>query len=403
MRSFTLLAVLFFTSIIYSQDFKGYYINNAGQRIDVFFKKSFFTDPSSLEYRASASDEYKKLNPGDIIEYGIGSEFKIIKGSVEIDNTISISDRKLSIQRNPQWEKRVIFLNVLLDGDAALYSYIDNGETKFFYTVKGKVTEPVQLINRKYIIGNSVHTDAAFRKDLYTNIKCDGDEVNDFLKVSYNKNDLITVFSKYNECNRSTYKIYTNKGGSESSIEFSIFAGINYSSFHLEHNGKSDSESTVTPGFGAEAALIFPSGKWAVFARLDLEVIKAKVSETINPGFQLITEEYTLDAKYLNLVAGPRYFFTSRLYADVAAGVHLGFGDLFYQKFIEAGGTQSVSDLKSYSLAMNFFATAGAGYKVTDNWAIELRYDLPRGILSKEIGPDLTTQRFGGVIKYTFN
>lgn len=385
-----------------SQDNKGYYINDSGQRIDGFFKTSDFFNAETLEFKTSAAEEYQLLSTETVIEYGIGEEYKFEKNTVKIDLSNSQSSRNYSHLKDPAWEKRTVFLNVIVDGNATLYSYNVNGETKYFYSINSKNIKPTQLLYKKYIDGALIKENNAYRQELFTYLKCNNDNA-DFASISYTRNSLARIFEKFNSCTNFEHKVYSNEGSSEHKFSLSAFAGIGMLTLKSKSDYDSDSSSKISPLLGFETVIIMPSGKWAAFARLEFEMLNTDVKDIDKKNFTSIIGEYNLDAQFINLIFGPRYYFTPKIFVDGGLGFSLGIGDLYEYKYSQiASGSESLINEEAKSLGMHFYGNVGIGYIFSESLSVDLRYDTPRNILAKEIGTDFKINKVGLALRYKF-
>lgn len=404
MRLFLFSLVLFFTVFAYSQDQQGYFINNAGQRITGYFKPGDFHNPDALEFRDTETGNYKLLSPSEMKEYGIGEEFKFEKHTLKVDLSQSSSTRNYSNNKEPLWEERTLFLNVIVAGDASLYSSLINGETRFFYSLQSKNIKPVQLVKKTYKQGTQILENNAYKQELFVNLKCPDDNVDSFSGINYNKGQLTDVVKKYNECTSNSQKIYTNKGSSEYKTQLTVFAGANMSI--LTAKSASDKDTEMKPGFnlGIEGALVFPSGKWAVYGRLEMRNVKSEVQEDLAHTYQTIRTTYELNNLFLSFFVGPRYYLSQNFYADAGVGVNLGFGDMKMKDYgITPLAISEARILKNQTLAMNICGSLGLGYQISNKFGAELRYNTPSEVLASDLSTDVKLSNLSLNLRYTLN
>lgn len=407
MRFFSLLTVLFFGLQAFAQDQQGYYIDNAGKRTEGYFKTTDFFDDTSLEFKNSLTEEFEKLDTKNINEYGIGTEFKFKKFNVKLDKSDN-SEKKISRNKDPQWEQLTVFLNTILEGDATLYSYNSNYGIKYFYTVKGKISSPEQLIYKKYKPGETaIIENNQFRQQLFTTVNCGEKTIDNFSGLKYSKNSLVEVFKNYNECSGVTTSQYTNTSGKKTKFHITAFAGAYSTTFGIENITPSfDNTTGVGFGFGAEAALRTSSDKWEIFARLEYEKISAELSNNYpGGGSAVITEYFEIDTNVLNLFLGPRRIFrlndTNELFVDLSVGISNPMGDVSRYSRISEGTLPG--NVTKYNLSSTFFGNIGVGYTFKNKYGFDLRYETNRNMFGNEYG-NLETKigRIGLNVRYTF-
>lgn len=196
MKIFTFLSAMLFVISSYAQDVKGYYITASGQKTEGFFKEGDFNDTPTLRFKASKNDEYAILS-ADVVEYGFDEGLKFVKRTVEMDIS-----RNITLDKNPVLESRTMFLNVIVEGKATLYSYTKDYKVSYFFSVEGEQDVITQLINKKYILDNGNTVDyPGFRQQLYVKVKCEDQKVSDFALIMYDRKQLMNVFTNYNTCN----------------------------------------------------------------------------------------------------------------------------------------------------------------------------------------------------------
>ena len=123
-----LLLTIVFSLNSYSQISyeKGYFIDNANQKINCLIKNSDWkNNPTEFEYKLSEKGESKNATIRSIKEFGIDNSSKYIRSTVEIDRS-SESVNFLSNDMNPNFNKETLFLRVLVEGKANLLEYVDS-------------------------------------------------------------------------------------------------------------------------------------------------------------------------------------------------------------------------------------------------------------------------------------
>lgn len=113
---------------------KGYFINNNNQRIECLIKNADWkNNPTEFEYKTSALAESEKGTLNSVKEFGVTGFSRYVRVDTKID--LSTTDvNTLSKTRDPEWSQQIMFLKVLVEGNASLYYYEKNGLIRFFYS-----------------------------------------------------------------------------------------------------------------------------------------------------------------------------------------------------------------------------------------------------------------------------
>lgn len=98
---------------------------------------------------------------------------------------------------------------MLIEGKANLYTG-GGSSVKYFYNVDGSKIE--QLVLKSYKNSeNQIVENSMFRKQLFDNLKCSSIDIQNLLKLKYNQNSLVNLFSEYNKCSNANIVDYTTK------------------------------------------------------------------------------------------------------------------------------------------------------------------------------------------------
>lgn len=395
MKKITLLICLtIFTLSGYSQDTQnGYYINASGQKVTGEFMQADFFDADALKFKPSGAS-FEKLDIDNVIEYGISDDYKFVKRTVQIDNS-NLNINQLSQNREPNFVEETLFLNVVVDGDATLYSYKHMGAQKYFYSIQSKGIKAKQLVYKQYMASSAIKSNNEFRQQLYVDSRCPEDKViGDFLDIEYDVEDLKEIFIDYNSCVNSDYTVYENKSGNKIKINYTVFAGVHSTSFGTSLTPETD--SNITYGGGFELGIVLPSQKFGLFLRAEYEKFSV---ETVNIrerefGEDIITT-YKAESHLLNFAFGPRYFFNisgkSKIYID--AGLQMTFP-------VSNGNLTSNGSIIA-PLGNTFSINGGVGYMFNNKFGAELRADTNRDLSGGAIKFDFT--RIGLNLRYTIN
>ncbi|NRB59841.1 MAG: PorT family protein [Winogradskyella sp.] len=259
-------------------------------------------NPSDFKYKKIENSETYVHSLNEILEFGVYNEFKFIRAKVKVDKS-NFNTSKLSTNKEPEYIDTTVFLKVLIEGKAKLFSFTDSNSTKFFYSIDDIEIKP--LIYKKYINKeNKILENKRFRLELKNNLTHKEFVTQNFQDLEYRKKELIELFSKYNELFNSDYKIFTTKN---EIIKINIRPGINYSTLKIQPNGQGnssinfDSKFSLRIGLEAEFILPFNNNKWAIIVEPTLVSFKG---ENIESSSQL-----NINYRSLEIPVGLRYNF----------------------------------------------------------------------------------------------
>lgn len=412
MKIFTLLSLFFYGVIACGQDIqKGYYIDASGQRAEGFFSYGNFADPSTLKFSNTAEGSFEDFKYNDVAEYGVENDFKYQKVTVDIEVSTLKADA-VSKTRNPEWGSKTIFVNVLLEGDASLYSYYSPGGSIFFYKINSKNVPLSQLVYKKYYTADyTVAISRHYQQQMFTDVNCKSQGIKDFNRVRYSESSLIKVFSAYNECSGNTVKKYDSKKDRSIKLEYTVFAGVNHSNMKLNNTNPPIGDNTDTQlglGFGGEVAIVVPSRKFSFFLKADYEHIKNEFAREWVSGNSYVKTSYNIDITLLNLYVGARYNYLlnpkNKLFIDAAFASGFPWGSFEKYYYSESPTLTMAGQVYEMKLGKDIFFNFGIGYTFNNKYGIDLRVDTPRDFFN-DVNYTLSTKsyRVGLNLRYTIN
>lgn len=349
---------------------KGYYINNANQRVDCLIKNvDWRNNPTEFEYKLSENGESKKESIESVKEFGVDNSSKYVRTKVNIDRSSEYVN-ELSETRAPLFIEEVLFLKVLVEGKASLYEFIDGGLERYFYMHNNNAIE--QLIFKSYKVQDrNVYKNSRFKQQLWTDLKCPAITLNKIKNLDYKRKDLVKFFVNYHECNNLEYVNYvaTKK---RDAFNLNSRPGLNYSTLSIQNSilksRNIDFDNDLTFRMGIEAEFIFPfnKSKWAIIIEPTYQYYK---SEKKVPNL-LVNVNY----QSIELPIGIRHYFFLNEKAKIFINGSI-ITDLSFNSGIKFS-PGSTFDIKSQNnLAF------GIGYKHINKFSIELRYQTRREII----------------------
>ncbi len=387
MKLATLL--LFFSSFIYAQHTKGYYITNEGERVNGYYKNTDFTDNNTFEFKNNLVGNYIKIKTEDIVEYGLGADFRFIKYTVQYDKS-GIYDDNLSNIKSPEWVSSTVFLRVIAQGTATLYSYRGKEGIQFFYTVKGNNEVPLQLIYKRYRLADGkIAQNSYFKEQLFKGINCNNMPVERLYPIKYTQSDLVQFVKEFNSCRGNETVLYSEPYQGTVKVGITFFAGLNNTVFGIKDASPAiDNATALNFSAGIETALGLYSGNWEGYARLEYEKLTVNAEGTLNQGYNVLNNTYKLDINIISLQVGPRYNFilndNSKMFLD--GGMVLSFPfekDILRESYISTP-TEFEYDggITRYEISTALSGNFGIGYVFVNRFGAEIRYRTNRNLFN---------------------
>lgn len=407
-----LLSTMLLSSALFAQkDYEsGYYISNDGVKSEGYIKTSNFrmaNDESfnGLDFKKSLDQDAIKIDKSAVSEFGVDQKIKIQKRKALIDDVSFFKD--YSYEKSFSLQEKVVFLNVLVEGNATLYSYDGGQGIKYLWKKVDQDDIVKQFLYKKYYKSASLLTENnTFREQLFNNIKCTNQTYPDFLNLKYDKTAFVAIFDKYNKCNNGNSIIYKAVEERKITVRGSIFFGYNFAKFQIVNSTPERSaERFSMPSFGAEVEVLTMSNKLGFFFSGAYRKAEASSAVTIdlsefNPN--TTTNTVKLDTGMLDFVLGSRYYFSLGKAGSLFLGGGLGINIPLSNNLIDYQ-TNNFNDLSAVAVEVTMqskpFVRLQLGYIFNDHYGINFHYDTPKNLL----GDDKAKLQEAGInFKYTF-
>jgi hypothetical protein len=376
------LALIFSTSSLFSQiNFEeAYFIQNDNVLVKCLIKNvGWKNNPESFEYILSIDQEPKTQSISDVKEFSIYGEFKYIRATVDMD-TSSNNLSKQSLIKNPEFIKKTLFLEVLLEGQASLYSYKQGNLSRYFFS-KNQGIE--QLVYKTYLTEeNKLGKNYQFRQQLFTALSCKDISTRDFENIDYYTSDLSKLFVRYNQCVGSETLIYKSDIKKDW-FNLTIRPGVSFSSLSITNSSFTNRNrdygrsSSLRLGLEAEIVLPFNKNKWTII---------------VEPTYRNYSgEDSGREAVYnsLEFPVGVRHYLflndSSKIFINAAAVFDVPLNEI----------------LDRYDLDSQINFALGTGFTFMSRYSMELRYFTNRQLLNGYafLGSEFTT--FSLIFGYT--
>ncbi len=214
---------------------KGYFVYDSDLKVECFIKNiDWSNNPTEFEYKLPDDSEEKIASINAVKEFGIYNVSKYIKSKVKIDRSSgNIND--LTYDKSPVLKEENLFLKVLIEGKANLYSYEEGNFIRYFFNTETSNIE--QLIFKKYKNHeNDTKENNQFKQQLWRILKCEEITLDDIESLKYNRSSLIKLFTQYNTCANSNFINYTS-GKKKDLFNLTLRSRLNNSKLSINESG----------------------------------------------------------------------------------------------------------------------------------------------------------------------
>ncbi len=353
---------------------KGYFINDSGQKIDCLIKNiDWKNNPTEFEYKLSDHSDKKIATIKTVKEFGVSDISKYRRFTVKIDRSKK-DISKMSNQRQPIFKEETLFLKVLIEGKANLYSFEDGNLKRYFYNKDHAEIE--QLVFKHYLTtSNKIAENSRYKQQLRNHLKCSNSSIGNVENVDYKQKELVNYFTKYNACNDQKFVNFEEKRNKDL-VNLNIRPGLNVSTLSLDRTLSDfrdiDFDGELAFRLGVEVELIMPfnKNKWAVILEPTYQYFKSEK--------MIRTQNVVADYKSIELPIGIRHYFflneDSKLFANGSFVLDFASNSAVEYEF---GTNLDINTRTNVAF--------GVGYKHKDKYSVELRYQTARELLSSHL------------------
>lgn len=368
----------------------GYFISNNDEKIECLIKsEDWKNNPTAFTLKYSENEHPTMKTIDSVKEFGINEKIKYKRTTVNIDKS-SESLGALDNNRNPTFQEEQVFLNVLVEGKASLYSYEGRNFKKFFFKTEDSNIE--QLNFKNYLReNNQIAENNSYKQQILNNLKCTGISTKEIQKIKYEANKLVNLFIKYNKCSNASFSRYS-VDYNKTIFKLYLKAGVKNSSLEIKNmeswvrDTDFDNQLGFRIGVEAEFILPFKNDKWSLLVEPTYQNFVSKKQTGI------LTSE--VDYHSIEVPLGVRHYMfldeNSRLFINGLVIMDLDLNSKFDFK-----RPNSTLDMKTgTNMAL------GLGYNY-NKYSAEFRYHTDRDVLMNYGGWDSSYSSLSLIFGYS--
>lgn len=287
MKSIFFIVLLVFSNIVFAQRGwqPGYFIDNDGVSTEgLILNQDWRSNPTSFSFKRNEDAQVQHLNISEVSEFGIFDFSRYVRATVDYDMTPPFSQNPTTTME-PIWERGTLFLRVLVQGEATLYSYFHHRHLFFFSTsttpIEQLVYKEYHALRRARVVTYEEYykvnyaENLQFRQQLISNLQCFDDGFKRIGGIKYDERELVRLFIDYNKCLDSEMVSFSTLAElSRNKPRLRLLLGANSISPSVDPKATQQSppnfpsKLNFTGGFEAEFFLPFGLNVWSVAAGL---------------------------------------------------------------------------------------------------------------------------------------
>jgi len=414
---FLLTALQFYFVALAQNDFrKGYFIDNQGVKKEGYLKSSNFRTFNddyfkNFEFKIDLEQPEQTIEKFDVTEFGIENEVKYQKMKAMLDNVSFF--KEYTDGEHFLVKEKTVFLEVLLEGKATLYSYDGGQGTKYLWKIADEGEVATQFLYKHYFKKPKMNQseNSTFREQLFNHVRCPGQKYKYFLNVKYDEQELIALFKKYNNCNKSSSIVYEFEKEPIDKWRFSLLVGYNFGAISIDGNQNSAvSKSIGMVSIGGEAEFLLASKVASFFvsteyknAKGDAQYIDGTSQASPAAGADVFT--YKLNNTMFDVIIGGRWYknFSNgqSLFLGGGVGINYTHGEVPVYRFNNFFTTPVIFDKQK--LGFSPFMSFHLGYLIKNKYGVDLNWDTNKNLFqNSNMGITTKLSEVGINLKYIF-
>jgi len=142
---FVVFSGLWLISTAQMKFIEGYIVTNNHKKTDCLIRNIGKAESSlSFEYKFKSDKKIEKIELSKIEAFGVENEMKFVRALIKIDVSPNRITHLKDTVNSPEWQEGHAYLRILVEGkNASLYSYYDEGNTLFFYSIANSEIGPL--------------------------------------------------------------------------------------------------------------------------------------------------------------------------------------------------------------------------------------------------------------------
>ena len=285
---------------------------------------------------------------------------------------------RMDYENKKNWLEESVMLERLLDGAVDLYQFVDRyGFPHFFYKAN-RDSVVTYLPNASFVENGDFRRDRSYMNLLSflgTQSECSAVDIERLETTVYNMRGMLSAFKRINDCLGTTVDVASTVQRKKDKIRFGISAGA--TAFGMREKNKSGQvqdfayNSSINPTAGIFLEITpQTSNRFA----LDIEVNfqKANFSSQVIPNTTIPKRDIQYTMVTLNPLA--KFYFSKIPKFYAVAGLQMAYHINSYVGDHIVISSYGETRVRKTSLNGNILIglIAGAGYKFTDNFAVQL-------------------------------
>lgn len=384
-RFYTIVWSLLISTFCFGQTtyVEAYYINNANSKRTGLIKNTDWNrNPTSFSFKATEDGTVESISINEAKEFGALGLIKYLRADIDLDVS-STTANNISPSREPEYEKRTVFLKTLLEGAYNLFEYKDDKTRKYFYSKNGEPSfNP--LVSKIYSNnGRDILYNNDFRTQLYQLIEPSKISLKELRNIEYNSRSLTKFFTSLNP-----ESIVYTKAKSEDWFRLYLRPGLSFNNLDINDlnpssilNNSVSIDPTTNFRFGAQLEFMLPfnNNKWSFTVEPTFHSYSASQEQNASPGSPI--ERVILaeaDFSSIKLLSAVRYYMY--LNDDFTLFLSGGFSfDLWLSQELKVTGITSTDFSDEFSSSVPLHIGLGLMY---NKFGFEVNYHTAQDILT---------------------
>ncbi|MFM1877833.1 MAG: hypothetical protein RLZZ241_699 [Bacteroidota bacterium] len=372
---------------------RGYIIDDSGMRIEGWISDEKWGDnPEDVVFRTSRDAASNFLNVKNISAFGIGDYLKYERHKVRLEISSDLTS-DLDYRRSPNYEERLVFLKLLVNGPVKLLQFKSSVSSRFFYQLSDS-EEIIPLVYKRYRMeSGAIGANLQFRNQLEVVLKCSNGIPLNTDRLEYKQSALIQHFEKYAACSGSHVQTQSLPV-KDTQVKIQGRLGLQRTGLILDQNVSYElpSVNQVTadygasnfPVFGVQVEVRLPSRgeNWALFVEPSYYKTNFNTQYTRSyPALEVLVKTEAKIGTFELPIGIKRYIYVGNnnsFFLNMAVAMQFNMASNFV--FISDSQLGRPDNIEAKAPQGNF--AFGVGYQANKRLSFEIRMHTTRNILN---------------------